>query len=276
MEKYGGKFEKRREETRERINREKISFVRNFCIILTLLIWASTLGFLGWKYRVVYTWNDDVIFKTREAWRAMDLLEEDLMNAALFLKGCRKDMVFQETADGFEIQIVESRNQSMEVLQGVPQYSDTAVAVYLGAGIRPGDELILCNKQEEKKVQLQVIRNNPKFNFHYLIFPENALLDRKDLPANLIKFTMVSYRWEKLPDGTEKLYRKFKDNEEQILQNVHSHQINYNLKDEGKSNFTLDLTLADQFPDGQMIKLRRNVPLESFQRLPKEMEGMVP
>lgn len=276
MEKYGGKFEKRREETRERMHREKISYVRNFCTIVCLILWISVLGFLGLKYRASHQWNDDIIFKTRQIWKSMDTVEADILNAVLFLKGCRKDMVFQETEDGFELHIVETRNQSMEILQNVERYSDTAVAAYLGSGIRPGDYLMLCNQEEEKKVQLQVIRNNPKWNFHYLIFPEKITLANQELPANLIKFKPIQYRWEKVAEENFKLIRKAGSEETEVFTDIKSYQLEYQFKDPGQSFIALNLVMNEKFMDGQNIRVRRFIPLESFDRLPRQLEDKVP
>jgi hypothetical protein len=276
MEKYGGKFEKRREETRERMLRENDSFIRNLCISVSLILWISVFVFQGYKYRSAHQWNDDIVFKTRAAWRAMDVVETDILNAVLFLKGCRKDMVFQETADGFELHTVEMRNQSMEILQNVERYSDTAVAAYLGSGVRPGDFLMLCNQEEEKKVQLQVIRNNPKFNFHYLIFPDAISLSNPELPAALIKFTPIQYRWEKVSEENYKLFRSVGSMEAEIYAGIKSYKINYQFKDEEKSFLTINLVLNEKFKNGENIQIRRHIPLESFERIPKELEGKVP
>jgi hypothetical protein len=276
MEKYGGKFQKKREETRARHLREKDSLVKKICIYGSLAIWISVGTFLGVKYKAVHSWNQDVIYKTRATWKALDFIESDIVNATLFLKGCRRDMVFQETPDGFDLHIVELRNQSMEVLQNVPSYSDSATAAYLGSSVRPGDKLVLCNSEEEKVVELQVIRNNPKYAFHYLIFPEKISLTNPELPSNLIKFSKVNYKWEKVSEGNERLMRTFEGQTNEVISNIKAHQINYSLKDDDQSHFTLDLTLNETFQDGQPIQVRRIVPLRSFQRLPSELEAVIP
>ena len=168
------------------------------------------------------------------------------------------------------------RNKPREVIKNVPAYNETALPAYTGSGIRPGDSLVYCNKEEEKTVKLQVIRNNPRWNFNYLIFTEPVSM-KNDIPSNVIKFAPVKYRWEKQADGSEKLFRAPNYQQEvEVLSHIQSHKIQYNIKDEGASYFTIDLTLMDTFPNGQPIELRRTVPLESFQRLPRELEDKVP
>ncbi len=276
MERYGGKFEKRREETRERLLREKDAFIHKASIWTCLVIWGITLGLLAIKYRTIYRWNDDIVFKTRSVWKAMDVVERDILNATLFLKGCRKDMVFQETNHGFDLHIVEMRNQSMEVLQNVEPYSDIALPAYLGSGIRPGDTLILCNTQEERGLQLQVIRNNPRWNFHYLIFSGNLKLSDPSLPSNLIKFKPVSYRWKQVAENNYTLTRTQDSMETDVLAGIQSYKIEYQFKDPENSFLSIQLVLREKFPDGQNIQVRRYIPLKSFARLPREMEGKVP
>ena len=274
MQTYGGKFQKKAEETRERLLREKISLIKTISVLGSLILLGGSGGYIAYKNYRVNSWNEDVLMKTRETWKGLDRLESDLMSSVLFLKGCRKDMVFQETSDGFQLQVVEMRNQSMEVLQNAPEYSDLSVPVYLGSGIRPGDELVFCNKEEEKKVKLQVIRSNPRWNFHYLIFPEKVTFNN-DLPANLIKFSPITYRWEKQGEE-EKLFRSRNGEEIEVLNGIQSHKITYEFKDNGKSYFAMDLTMLAKFQNGDAIEIRRNIPLESFQRMPRELEGQVP
>jgi len=275
MERYGGKFEKRREETRERMLREKVSFVRNLCIFISLVVWICVLSVLGIKYHSAQSWNDDVIYKTRAIWKSMDVVEADILNAVLFLKGCRKDMVFQETENGFDLHVVESRNQSMEVLQNVEIYSDIAIPVYLGSGIRTGDNLMLCNAEEERRIQLQVIRNNPKWNFHYLIFPEKHTLTNPELPANLIKFVPIHYHWEQVGEGY-KLMRSLGSEDVEVLAGIKSYQIEYQFKGQKDSFITFHLVLNEKFENGENIRVKRYIPLESFVRLPRELEDKVP
>lgn len=275
MQTYGGKFQKKAEETRERVLREKVSMVKTVAVLVSLLCLGSSISYITYKNTKVLSWNEDVIGKTRDAWKGLDRLESDMMSSVLFLKGCRKDMVFHETPEGFQIQVVEMRNQSMEVLQNVPEYSDTAVAAYMGSGVRPGDELIFCNKEEEKKVKLQVIRSNPRWNFHYLVFPEKISLSNAELPANLIKFTPITYRWEKQGEE-EKLFRSAGGQEVEVLYGVQSHKIKYELRDDAPSYFNIELTMKAKFLDEQPIVIQRNIPLESFQRMPRELESEVP
>lgn len=251
--------------------REKENFFKMFCILASLVLFLSSVGYVLIKYRVNYLWNDEVLAKMQPSWDAMDTIERDLINGSLFLKGCRKDFIFQEIDNGFQIQTVESRNQSMEVLQNVPEYSDRALSVYLGSGIRTGDELILCNSKEERKIQLQVIRNNPKWNYHFLIFPDPIVLD-KEVPHNLIKFKTVTYRFEKSAEG-EILFRSEGKEEKTVLEGILSHEIIYSFEDAGESYFQVDLKLQETFPDGTPMEVKRRVPITTFERLPKELEG---
>ena len=162
------------------------------------------------------------------------------------------------------------------MLKGAPPYAFYSIPAYLGSSVRPDDELVFCNAEEEKVVRLQVIRSNPKYNFHYLIFPEIISLTNPELPSNLIKFSRVSYKWEKVAEGNEKLVRTFNDQTMDVLSNVHSHKINYSLKDDESAHFTLDLTLNETFKNGERIQIQRMIPLRTFQRLPAELEGMIP
>lgn len=270
MDTYGGKFQKRREETRERMLQEKISFIRTFFITVSISVLIATGVYLGYKYVSTLSWNQQVLAKTRESWKAMDTLEVDLLNSVLFLKGCRKDIVFQENDNGFELQTVISRTQSMEVLTEVPPYSALAIPAYLGPGIRPGDQIIHCTEEEERALTFKISRKNAKESFDYLIFTEPVTYSQ-EIPSNLIKFTPVNYRWEKQADGTEKLFRKINGKEEELISNIKSHSIDYRFKGDDDSYFKLDLILQEKFPDGTDIHLQRNVPLISFQRLPKEL-----
>ena len=86
MEKYGGKFQKRREETMERHLREKEALVKKICVYSSLLVWLIVGLLLGSKYYVARSWNEDLVYKTRAIWKALDLLEADIMDATLFLK----------------------------------------------------------------------------------------------------------------------------------------------------------------------------------------------
>jgi hypothetical protein len=276
MEKYGGKLHKRREETRERHLRDSVNLVKRITVLISLSLWFCVLSFLGYKYHSAHNWNEDIVYKTRPVWKSLDILEADLMSSSLFLKGCRKDIVFQESEKGFDLQLVQIRNQSMEILSKVEPYTDQSVAVYIGSGIRPGDELILCNEEEEKVVKLQVIRSNPKFSYHYLVFPEPISLENKDLPANLLKLSKVQYHWEKVSEGNEKLIRTHDGLTNEVLSDIYAHKIEYSLNNDEHDHFTIELTLNEKFANGERIQVKRVVPLQSFQRLPKELEGMIP
>lgn len=270
MDSYGGKFQKRREETRERVLQEKVMFIRTFFITVSLSVLISTMGYLGYKYVSTQSWNQDVLMKSRAAWKAMDTLEIDLLNAVLFLKGCRKDMVFQENDSGFELRTVANRTQSMEVLTNVPLYSELAIPVYLGPGIRPGDSITQCTADEEKNLVFRISRKNAKTNFDYLFFTEPATFS-SEKPTNLIKFTPITYRWEKQSDRTEKLFRKLDGEEVEIMSGVQSHSIDYAFKGDDDSYFKLKVVLEEKFPNGKNIEMERNIPLVSFERLPAEL-----
>lgn len=274
MEIYGGKnSQKKREETRERVLREKANFIKNLFLILSFLPLIGTAGYLGYQYISTVSWNENILAITKKAWNGMDTLEEDVMNAALFMKGCRNDLILQEIPNGFQINTINTRNMSMEILQNQPIYSEQALMAYLGSGVTTGDELVLCNKEEERKLKLKVIRNNPKYGYHYLMFEEE--IKSPAIPTNLIKFTPVIYTWEKLSDGTEKLLRKVGGKESEILSGVQSHSMNYSFAGES-AHITLDIALTEKFPGGQNIHVKRHIPLRSFQRMPRELEDKIP
>ena len=273
MQGYGGKFQKKREETRERMLQEKISFIKIFFSLLSIGVLVSVGVYIGVRYFATESWNEDVLSKAKGTWQGLDQIETDVVNSVLFLKGCRRDIVFQETSDGFQLRTVENRTNSMAILQNIPFYSDLAIPAFLGAGVHAGDKLIQCSAQDEKEVEMKISRNNPKNGFDYLIMTE-AVGIRTDIPSNLIKFQPVTYRWEKSDTG-ENLFRKGRGDETQILSNIESHTLDYSFKDGQDAYFNIEVVLKEKFPDGNQIHFKRNIPFSKFERLPNDLEGKV-
>ena len=86
MQTYGGKFQKKSEETKERLLREQSTLIKTVCILISLVLWVGSFSYIAYKNYVAVSWNEEVLLKTRNAWKALDRLEIILLVYVFFLK----------------------------------------------------------------------------------------------------------------------------------------------------------------------------------------------